>query len=113
MGGGLLQQLNRDTMKFAMKCSAVRINGQWRDVYKDPVGDHSKASKRGRITLAQLPDGSIQTLREDALQAPAQELLRTVFENGRIVTRDTFDAVRQRASAGLAYLTPDDLSISG
>ena len=62
--------------------------------------------------LAQLPDGSIQTLREDALQAPAQELLRTVFENGRIVTRDTFDAVRQRASAGLAYLTPADLRLT-
>lgn len=111
MGGGLLQQLNRDTMKFAMKCAAVRINGQWRDVYKDPVSDHSKASKRGRITLAQLPDGSIQTMREDTLHAPAQELLRTVFENGRIVAQDTFDAVRQRASTGLALLAPDDLPV--
>lgn len=111
MGGGLLQQLNRDTMKFAMKCSAVRVNGQWRDVYKDPVGDHSKASKRGRMTLAQQPDGSVQTVREEALQPPAQDLLRTVFENGRIVVQDTFDAVRQRAAAGLAPLAPPDLPV--
>ena len=32
MGGGLLQQLDRDTHKFAFKCSAVRIDGEWRDV---------------------------------------------------------------------------------
>ena len=27
MGGALLQQLNRDTQKFALKCSAARIDG--------------------------------------------------------------------------------------
>jgi nicotinamide phosphoribosyltransferase len=47
MGGGLLQHLNRDTQKFAMKCSAARINGVWVDVYKDPVTDPGKASKKG------------------------------------------------------------------
>lgn len=49
-GGALLQQLNRDTCKFAMKCSAIRVNGEWRDVYKDPIGDSGKKSKRGRQT---------------------------------------------------------------
>ncbi|MGH8041860.1 MAG: nicotinate phosphoribosyltransferase, partial [Rudaea sp.] len=52
MGGALLQKLNRDTQKFALKCSAARIDGRWKDVYKDPVTDHAKASKRGRLTLA-------------------------------------------------------------
>lgn len=49
-GGALLQQLNRDTCRFAMKCSAIRVNGEWRDVYKDPVGDSGKKSKRGLQT---------------------------------------------------------------
>lgn len=51
MGGGLLQHVNRDTQKFAMKCSAICVNGEWRDVYKDPVTDHGKKSKRGRLML--------------------------------------------------------------
>src|SRR5690606_39533049 len=51
MGGGLLQRLNRDTQKFALKCSATRVNGVWRDVYKEPVTDPGKVSKRGRLTL--------------------------------------------------------------
>ncbi len=47
-GGALLQQVNRDTCNFAMKCSAICVDGEWRDVYKDPVGDSGKKSKRGR-----------------------------------------------------------------
>lgn len=48
MGGGLLQQLNRDTLGWAMKCSAARVNGEWRDVYKDPIGGN-KTSKKGLV----------------------------------------------------------------
>lgn len=48
MGGGLLQMLNRDTLGWAMKCSAARVNGEWRDVYKDPIGG-SKTSKKGLV----------------------------------------------------------------
>lgn len=51
MGGGLLQHCNRDTYKWAMKCSAIRINDEWFDVYKDPVTDPGKVSKKGRLSL--------------------------------------------------------------
>lgn len=37
MGGALLQQINRDTFRFAMKTSSIRIGEEWTDVYKDPV----------------------------------------------------------------------------
>jgi nicotinamide phosphoribosyltransferase len=50
-GGALLQQVNRDTMSFAMKCSAIFVNGEWRDVYKDPIGDSGKKSMRGRFQV--------------------------------------------------------------
>jgi nicotinamide phosphoribosyltransferase len=42
MGGALLQQVDRDTQKFAMKCSAAEINGKWVDVQKDPITDSGK-----------------------------------------------------------------------
>lgn len=48
-GGGLLQKVNRDTFKFAQKGSAIRINGEWKDIYKDPVTDPGKRSKAGRV----------------------------------------------------------------
>jgi nicotinamide phosphoribosyltransferase len=51
MGGALLQQIDRDTQKFAMKCSSAKINGVWVDVQKDPITDAGKKSKAGRVTL--------------------------------------------------------------
>ena len=48
MGGGLLQKdMNRDTYRFAIKCSARDIGNGWEDVQKRPLGE-SKRSKAGR-----------------------------------------------------------------
>ena len=46
-GGALLQEVNRDTQRFAMKCSAVQVSGQWRDVFKDPVTARPSAARLG------------------------------------------------------------------
>lgn len=104
MGGGLLQQVNRDTMQWAMKCSAMQVDGQWRDVFKSPVGDTSKASKKGRLALTRDAHGAVQTKRVEQLRVGEIDLLVTVFENGRIVQQTTFDAVRERAAAGARSL---------
>jgi len=62
MGGYLLQRLNRDT------------------VFKDPVTDKDKTSKRGRIN---------------------NSLLETVFLDGEIVKEYTLDQVRVKAARAL------------
>ena len=90
-GGALLQQMNRDTMKFAMKCSAIQVNGQWRDVYKDPITDKGKRSKRGLVklyyngtnyvTATDKPDGY-----EDAMS--------TVYQDGWMCRRQSLDEIR-------------------
>jgi nicotinamide phosphoribosyltransferase len=51
MGGALLQIVDRDTQRFAMKASAACINGEWVTVQKDPITDSGKKSKAGRVTL--------------------------------------------------------------
>ena len=89
-GGGLLQHVNRDTMKFAMKCSAAKVNGEWIPVYKDPATDPGKVSKRGRVTLMQNTDGTYFSGAEDW----PTPVLRTVFDNGEIQNEITFDEVR-------------------
>lgn len=62
MGGALLQQVNRDTQKFAYKCSAAQVDGEWVDVYKDPKTDPGKTSKKGRLNLIINDDGEFQTV---------------------------------------------------
>lgn len=109
MGGALLQQLNRDTQKFALKCSAARVDGKWIDVYKDPVTDHGKTSKRGRMTLLKHREyGTYKTVSLPADAASLAEVekplgfddaLVTVWENGHIGNDWTFADVRARANA--------------
>ncbi|WML87463.1 nicotinate phosphoribosyltransferase [Thiothrix subterranea] len=96
MGGGLLQKVNRDTLRFAMKASAMQINGAWRDVYKQPVTDSGKHSKRGRLAVIR-DAGVIKTIREDALSWESN-LLRPVFRNGELLVDDSFDSIRARSN---------------
>lgn len=104
MGGALLQQMNRDTQKFALKCSAAQIDGNWIDVYKDPVTDKGKRSKRGRMTLARHREyGTYETVpytgEQVFLPNGYEEALHVVWENGELVRNQTFAEVRARASA--------------
>lgn len=98
-GGGLLQRLNRDTQRFAFKCSAVQVGGEWRDVFKRPATDAAKNSKAGRLELYRTSDGGYVTADADswALRGKAAPALRTVFENGELLVDQTFDEVRARA----------------
>lgn len=97
MGGDLLQKINRDTMKFAMKASAVQISGVWRDVYKDPITDSGKRSKRGRLVLIRDQQGEIRTVQESDLSG-RENLMQEVFRNGEIKSVTTFEQVRERAA---------------
>lgn len=100
MGGALLQGIDRDTQKFALKCSSMRINGADRDVFKDPITDPGKVSKKGRLMLFRdKRDGSYATLK-DCAQAPWHErALRTVFLNGKLVVDENLAAIRERSES--------------
>ena len=92
MGGELLQTVNRDTMKFAMKASAAMVDDQWIDVFKSPIDDKGKMSKKGVLALVK-KDGEIKTVHvTEAL--PEHNLLETVFENGKCLRYQSFDSVR-------------------
>jgi len=96
-GGALLQIVNRDDQKFAMKCSAIRVNGEWRDVYKDPITDHGKRSKRGRLELVER-DGDILTIRAEEVDVHFDNvLLDVVFQDGNLVKYQNFEQIRALA----------------
>lgn len=97
MGGGLLQKVDRDTQRFAFKCSAIQRNGEWKDVYKRPASDPTKNSKRGRLTYVQNKWGhDPMTINTTEICDDDTEFMRTVFENGELLINDTFDQVRMR-----------------
>lgn len=100
MGGGLLQKCDRDTQKFAFKLSWRQIDGAGRDVYKQPVGDGSKASKRGRQALVKgLGDAEWQTVTQERLAVlGATDALVEVFRDGDMTKTWTLDECRAHAA---------------
>jgi nicotinamide phosphoribosyltransferase len=105
MGGALLQQIDRDTQKFAIKCSEVTINGQNIAVYKDPATDPGKRSKQGRLALVQTEAG-YQTV---PASAEVEDLLVPVYENGQILQEYNLTEIRERTSLHTAVDRPNKL----
>ena len=126
MGGGLLQQCDRDTLKFAMKCSAVGVretrmnvkidpvtkqvdpNGEvftavvWRDVFKDPVTDQGKASLKGRVTLWE-SGGEYETSVDKPTRwvdkgAEWNDAMVNYFEDGELMFSQSFEQVRANSN---------------
>ena len=101
MGGGLLQAWNRDTLKYAMKASARQdINGEWHGFSKDPITDHGKKSKEGRLGLVYscgIGSCSFKTVPKEIADKNGN-ILRTVFRTGKLLVEDTFEEIRKRAA---------------
>lgn len=100
-GGGLLQQIDRDTLEFAMKASAIKMSHGpgWKDVYKSPVDQPSKKSKRGRLALVEeggIGGVSTMTIRQEGL-AGRTNILVPVYENGKLLKNQNFAEIRERA----------------
>ncbi|ABB56238.1 nicotinate phosphoribosyltransferase [Synechococcus elongatus] len=97
MGGGLLQQVNRDTQRFAYKCSWIERSGQVIPICKRPATDLRKASKAGRLDLIRDREGQYRTVSLLTSEPDPQSCLQTVFENGAIVRRQSLQEIRDRA----------------
>ena len=103
MGGALLQQVDRDTQKFAMKCSSITVNGEDRDVQKDPITDSGKKSKAGRVQLWTNSGGEFAS----SVGAPTgwtdkgiggwTPALVEVYRDGKLTGEITFNEVRANA----------------
>lgn len=96
MGGALLQKdVHRDSMKWAMKASATKRGGdpKWYDVFKDPITDPGKISKRGIQALIH-QNGMYKSVRKDTLPAGTHDLLETVWENGTLKRDQTLAEIR-------------------
>jgi nicotinamide phosphoribosyltransferase len=95
MGGALLQHHNRDTQMFAMKCSHIKANDIDIDVFKEPVTDKQKNSKRGRLDV--IKNGTtLSTIRLLGNEiSHTDSIMGTVFVDGRLMNTCTLDNIRK------------------
>lgn len=94
-GGGLLQKLNRDTQRFAFKCSSVTVGDEQRDVFKQPITDSGKRSKAGRLKLVYQDSADGAVLTTVPVTDPRPDQLQFVFRDGELLVDQTFALIRK------------------
>lgn len=101
MGGGLLAKHDRDTFRFAQKCSYIEIDGVGSEVRKIPKTDMTKASKGGKLKLV-LEDGEYITVKNDGKDGRIDQLQVVYYFNAKyghtepLFNKTTFQEIRQR-----------------
>lgn len=100
-GGGLLQKVNRDTFSFAQKVSAIRVGGQWKPVFKNPVTDPGKSSHGGRQTLlrskmtGEFMVGEYGRPHDESWE----DVMQVIYDGVGLRNPTTLDEIRARATA--------------
>ena len=105
-GGGLLQDCNRDTQRFGLKCNWIDVNGVIKPVSKNPQSDVSKSSKAGPLKLVTRPESKTNRLRGTvgvsnnyqtvSQDEPGEDIMQVVFENGELVNETSLTEIRKR-----------------
>jgi nicotinamide phosphoribosyltransferase len=104
MGGALLQGVNRDTLKFAMKTCYAIIDGVGRYVSKEPVGDKSKRSKDGILDLIKYENLISKDTGHSIYKTVKREdthergVLKPVYRNGVLLEEVDFSTIRELAN---------------
>jgi nicotinamide phosphoribosyltransferase len=98
IGSYTYQYNTRDTFGFAMKGTYGIVNGECREIFKDPITDGgTKKSAKGLLRVEK-EDGKYVLYDQ---QTPLQELsgeLQTVFRNGKLYNEHTLTEIRNRVS---------------
>ncbi|RYD57577.1 MAG: nicotinate phosphoribosyltransferase [Sphingobacteriales bacterium] len=93
--GGILRNHSRDTLGFAIKATYVEVNGEPREIEKDPVTDHKKKSHKGLLALVKDGDEYI-TMDRCTTEQEQNSLLKIVFKDGVLVRGTSLGEIRGR-----------------
>ena len=94
-GSYTFQYQSRDTFMMAMKATWVQVNGEPRNIFKDPITDNGdKKSARGRLAVRRQMSGIPYLIQEATPEQEENQDMETVFENGVITRHQSFADVR-------------------
>lgn len=97
MGGQLLQATTRDDGSWATKAASITINGEEKDIYKQPKTDSRKTSKRGRQAVIS-ENGILKSV--PLAGNDWQNLMRTTYDSGTLRIDEDYDVIRKRVMTG-------------
>jgi len=101
VGSYTYQYQTRDTFGFAMKATWAEVNGEGRNLFKDPVTDNGlKKSAKGRLAVLPGAHGGIRLVSEASSEEEAQSMLLPVWRDGKFIQKYSFAEVRELLQKG-------------
>lgn len=96
IGSYTYQYVTRDTFGFAVKATAGIVNGEFREIYKDPKTDNgTKKSARGLLRVERENNKLVLHDRQSWDEEAVGEL-KTVFEDGQLYNEQSLQQIRAK-----------------
>jgi len=98
IGSFTYQYNTRDTFGFAMKATYVEIDGEGREIFKDPITDDgTKKSATGLLKVFKTTlEGDIVLHDQVSWEEESEGILQTIYENGEFYNETTLTEIKNR-----------------
>jgi nicotinamide phosphoribosyltransferase len=97
IGSFTYQYNTRDTFGFAMKATYVEVNGEGREIFKDPITDDgTKKSATGLLVVYDNYEGGLTLIDKASWESEGQGRLKTIYENGKFYNTTTLTQIKER-----------------
>lgn len=96
--GSFTYQFNtRDTFGFAMKATYVVVNGEGREIFKDPITDDgTKKSATGLLHVTKSNENGYMLVDKVSWDNEATGELQTIYKDGEFFNQTTLTEIRER-----------------
>jgi len=97
IGSYTYQYNTRDTFGFAMKATYGEVNGEGREIFKDPITDDgTKKSAKGLLQVNMDDNLKIVCMDQCNWEQESRGLLKTVFRDGELIKEVSLEEIRER-----------------
>lgn len=111
IGSYTYQYVTRDTFGFAMKATYGVVNGEPREIFKDPATDDGTKKSLKGLMFHSLSDSGVWSVKDQATPEEEQETqLTTIYKDGKILCFDTVSEIRNRIKYAVATFVKAKLS---
>ena len=97
IGSYSYQYNTRDTFGFAMKATFGVVNGEGREIFKDPkTADGTKKSAKGLFRVDAVDGTFMLSDRQPSIESTLIDSMQTVFLDGKLVTEESWETITGR-----------------
>ena len=97
IGSFTYQYNTRDTFGFAMKATYVEVNGEGREIFKDPITDDgTKKSATGLLMVTRPNGGDYQLFDKVNWNNECNGELKTIYRDGAFTHKTTLSEIREK-----------------